>query len=94
MINGIAAEGRRTTRTIEAGTEGNDRPIVVTTETWNSPELKIMLLSTMHDPRSGDNTTKLENFSTAEPDPALFQVPADYEVVDETGPVKIRSTLP
>lgn len=61
---------------------------------WNSPELKIMLLSTRHDPRSGDDTTKLENLSRAEPDPALFQPPADYQIVDETGPVTIRSTQP
>lgn len=94
VIDGIIVEGRRMTHTFAAGTQGNDRPIVVTSETWTSPELKITLLYTDHDPRSGDNTNKLENLSRAEPDPALFQPPADYQIVDETGAVSFHSTQP
>jgi hypothetical protein len=89
-IDGNMAEGHRTTMTYAEGSIGNDRPIVVTTETWNSPELRIMLLSTSHDPRSGDNTTKVEDLSRAEPDPSLFQVPPDFEIVDDTGPVTVQ----
>lgn len=81
-IEGISAEGTRTTMTLPEGAVGNDRPIVTTTETWVSPELKVMVLSKTSDPRSGESTTKLVNISQAEPDASLFQVPEGYSVVD------------
>jgi len=31
----------------------------------------------------------MENFSTSEPDPGLFQVPPGYQIVEETGPFTI-----
>ena len=82
-IEGIVAEGRRTTMTYPVGSFGNDRPVTTVTETWMSPDLKIMVLSKSSDPRFGESTTKLTNISQAEPDPALFQVPAEYSIVDE-----------
>jgi hypothetical protein len=85
MIEGVVCEGRRTTTTIPAGAQGNDRPIVMTTETWMSPELKIMIMAKNSDPRSGENTTKMQNLSRLDPDPNLFQVPPGYTVVDEKG---------
>lgn len=81
-IEGILADGARSTVTYPIGAIGNDRPITVTTETWVSPELKVTVLSKNSDPRSGDRTTKLINISRAEPDPSLFQVPPDYEIVE------------
>jgi hypothetical protein len=42
-----------------------------------------MLLSVTHDPRSGDNTSKLDNLSRNEPDLSFFVPPADYTIVDE-----------
>ena len=36
------------------------------------------------DPRSGETTTKLENVSRTQPDPALFLPPPDYKIVDES----------
>ena len=65
-----------------AGAFGNDRPVTVIRETWRSTELKVMILSKNSDPRSGETTTKLTNISRAEPDPALFQIPADYKIVE------------
>lgn len=85
-IEGIVAEGTRTTTTYPVGSIGNDRPITVTTENWRSPDLKVMVLSKTSDPRSGDRTTKLINISRAEPDPSLFQVPPDYEIVEQQPP--------
>lgn len=35
-------------------------------------------------------TMKMQNFSTAEPDPTLFVVPPGYKVVDETGGFTIK----
>ncbi len=72
------------------GAQGNDRPITTTTETWMSPDLKVMILYTSNDPRSGEHTQKLINISRSEPDPSLFQPPPDYTVVNETGEFAIR----
>jgi hypothetical protein len=82
-INGIEAEGTRRTRIIPAGSEGNDRPIAVTSETWISPELKMLVMSIDNDPRSWTTTMELTDFELGEPDPALFQVPEGYTVKEE-----------
>jgi hypothetical protein len=77
-INGVLASGRRTTLTIAAGDIGNDRPIRVVSETWYSSELQMVVKSSNLDPRFGDTTYELTNISRAEPNPGLFQIPADY----------------
>jgi len=81
-IEGVLAEGTRTTIVYPVGSVGNDRPITTVSETWRSPELNVMVLSSNSDPRNGESTTRLTNISRAEPDAALFQVPPDYEIVD------------
>jgi len=81
-IEGVLAEGSRTTVIYPTGAVGNDRPITTVSETWTSPELKAVVLSRNLDPRNGESTTKLTNISRAEPDASLFQIPADYEVID------------
>ena len=81
-IEGVLAEGSRSTVVYPIGALGNDRPITTISETWVSPELKTIVLSKNSDPRNGDSTTRLTNISRSEPDPSLFQIPADYEVVD------------
>jgi hypothetical protein len=86
-IEGVVAEGMRTTMTFPEGSMGNDRPITTVTETWTSPDLKAVVLSKVSDPRNGESTTKLTNIVMAEPDPALFQIPAEYSIVDEPAPV-------
>jgi hypothetical protein len=82
-VEGVPAQGTRITRTIEAGQIGNALPLVITTETWYSPDLKVLVTSKSSDPRIGDTTYKLTNIQRAEPDPSLFQVPADYTVRDQ-----------
>lgn len=83
-IEGVSAEGTRTTITIPAGQIGNELPIVTVSERWYSPELQVTVMSTRSDPRTGTTTYKLTNINRAEPSPALFQVPADYTVNDTT----------
>ena len=85
-IDGVLAEGARTTVTYPIGAVGNDRPISTVSETWTSPELKTVVLRKNSDPRSGESTTKLTNISRVEPDPSLFQIPSDYEIVDPQTP--------
>jgi hypothetical protein len=86
-IEGVAAQGSRITRTIPAGEMGNELPIVITTETWYSPDLKLLVMSKSIDPRMGETTYKLTNLSRSEPDPALFQIPADYTVKEQSAGV-------
>ena len=90
IIEGVTAHGRRMTQTWPVDSVGNDRPIVSVNEFWSSDQLGgIMVLSKNSDPRSGESTTALKNISLAEPDPALFQPPPGYQIVDENGPFKI-----
>jgi hypothetical protein len=95
VMEGLAVQGKRVTRTIPAGQIGNDRPIESVTETWYSPELQTTVMSKTNDPRTGEVLYKLTNVSRAEPDPALFQVPADYKLSEdsESGNHKVRFML-
>ena len=86
-IEGVLADGMRWTTTFPEGSVGNDRPLTTILETWTSPDLKTQVLSKSSDPRTGEHTTKLTNIVTAEPDPALFQIPGEYSIVDEPAPV-------
>jgi len=79
-IEGVQAEGTRVTFTIPAGKIGNERPIVTVNERWYSPELQTVVMSKNSDPRMGETTYRLTNIVRSEPDPGLFQVPADYTV--------------
>ena len=79
-MEGVQAQGTRTTMTIPAGQIGNDQPIQIVTERWYSPDLQATILVKHSDPRTGDTTTRYTNISRAEPVPTLFQVPADYKV--------------
>jgi hypothetical protein len=83
-INGVQAEGTRTTRTIPAGAIGNANAIVITNERWYSPELQTVVMSKRSDPFQGETTFQLTNIQKQEPEASLFQVPSDYAV--EQGP--------
>jgi hypothetical protein len=80
MIEGVAAEGTRTTLTIPAGSIGNDRAIDVVTETWYSNQLHTTVMTKTTDPRSGETVYSLKNVKLSEPPANLFQVPSDYTV--------------
>jgi hypothetical protein len=86
QIDGLTARGRKTTTTIRVGQIGNDRPIEITDEQWESAELQLLVLSRHHDPRTGDVEYRLTNVSRAEPPSHLFTVPSDYTVVDGLSP--------
>jgi hypothetical protein len=79
-IEGVTAEGTRTTMTIPAGAIGNIAPIEVVTERWFSKELGVAVKITRRDPRSGESIYRLANIVRAEPPPDLFVVPPDYQV--------------
>jgi hypothetical protein len=79
-INGIVAEGTRTTHTIPAGQIGNEKALQVVSERWYSADLQIVLKSTRTDPRFGTTTYTVTNVQRTEPAAALFTVPAEYTV--------------
>ena len=84
-IEGVQAQGRRTTTTIPAGTMGNDRDIKVVDEVWMSPDLQVVVQSRHSDPWTGEVTYKLSNIRRADQSHTLFEAPADYQVKEGGG---------
>ncbi|HSE18027.1 MAG TPA: hypothetical protein VLB46_13310 [Pyrinomonadaceae bacterium] len=84
-IEGVEAEGTRTTITIPAGEIGNERPIEIVSERWYSPELQLVVMTRHSDPRTGETTYKLTNINRAEPAKLLFEVPSDYTIKEGPG---------
>ncbi len=79
-MEGFTVKGVRFTNVIPAGAMGNDKPMTTTNERWFSDELKTALLTESNNPESGQHTHKLVNIRREDPDPLVFQVPADYTV--------------
>ena len=83
QIAGVSAQGTRITRTIPAGKEGNDQPLVVMNETWRSKELGATLMMIRDDPRTGRTVTEFEELNRGEPDPGWFSPPAGDKVQEQ-----------
>jgi hypothetical protein len=79
-MEGVPVEGTRTTVVIPEGQIGNDRALQIVHERWESPDLQVTILSKHTDPMMGDRIERLTNVRRGEPDPALFQVPANYRI--------------
>jgi len=88
-IEGVVAEGTRLTTTWPAGSQDNDRPFTNITETWYSPELKASVLSKTISIRDGESIVRLAKLTRAEANPALFQPPPDYTIVDDKDSVTL-----
>ena len=82
-MEGLAVKGKRISATFPVGSQGNDRPITMTSEIWTSQELKIPVLEKITDPRNGETIKRLTNIELSEPSADLFRVPADYQIRDE-----------
>ncbi|MGH9903748.1 MAG: hypothetical protein ACRD68_18220 [Pyrinomonadaceae bacterium] len=80
IIEGVEAEGTRTTITIPAGQIGNEQPINIVSESWFSPALQVVVMTKHSDPRMGETTYRLTGINRSEPARSLFEVPADYTV--------------
>lgn len=93
-IEGVVAEGTRSTLTIPAGEIGNTLPIEVVEETWRSSELQLVVMRKHRDPRSGETTYRLTNINRGEPDRSLFEVPSDYTIREEKVFPKFRNPKP
>jgi len=84
-IEGVEAEGTRSTVTVAAGTIGNERPIESVSERWYSPELQTVIMSKRSDPRFGETVYRLINIRRGEQPATLFEVPADYTLKEDPG---------
>jgi len=84
-VEGVRTEGTRSTLTIAAGQIGNERPIEIVSERWFSPELKTLVLSKQSDPRFGETTYRLSNIVLGDPEPSLFEVPGDFQIIEPGG---------
>ncbi|HVO91096.1 MAG TPA: hypothetical protein VMV45_21345, partial [Casimicrobiaceae bacterium] len=78
-FGGVKAEGTQTTHTIAAGAIGNEKPIVIVSERWFSPELQLVVYAKTSDPRAGDTIYRLEKLQRGEPPADLFKIPEDYK---------------
>ncbi len=81
-IAGLQAQGTRTSETIPAGQIGNEKPIEIQSERWNSPDLHVDVMTKRSDPRMGTSVFQLSDITRTEPAAALFEVPSDYTVKD------------
>jgi hypothetical protein len=79
-INGVVAEGTRTTHIIPVGQIGNEKPLSIVSERWYSADLQIVLKSTRTDPRTGTTTYTVTSLQRSEPSATMFTVPAGYTV--------------
>lgn len=79
---GLPTHGYRETTTVNVGVMGNDKPMVTTHEFWYAPQLGLNLISSVDSPTSGKQLFVVKELTTSEPDPALFQVPDNYKILD------------
>lgn len=84
VVNGLLSTGTRQTLTLPTGAIGNDRDLQIVDEHWFAPDLQLVVKSVNSDPRFGETTYQLTNILRGAQDPALFQVPADYAVTENT----------
>jgi hypothetical protein len=95
-IEGVEAEGTRTTMTIPAGEIGNERAIEIVSERWYSPELQVVVMTRHSDPRNGETVYRLTNINRSEPAKSLFEVPSDYTVKEgprAPQPMRVRRPM-
>jgi hypothetical protein len=79
-IAGVVAEGSRSSYAVAVGQDHKGTPGVVVQEQWYCPELKIVILETTDDPRTGSFRNELVNIMRGEPDVTRYQPPEDCVV--------------
>jgi hypothetical protein len=84
-FQGITAGGTRRTQTIPPGQQGNALQLVITNETWLSPQFGNMM-AISDDPRRGRSTAEVVELHQGAPDPSLFSPPKDYTVKEQSQP--------
>jgi hypothetical protein len=92
-IQGVVAQGRRTTRTtpsVYIGKDKKHKPPVCTTEVSTVEQWKaiapgltgLVVREVSEDAQLGKTSKELVRFSQSEPDAAVFRPPSGYEIVN------------
>jgi hypothetical protein len=81
-ISSMTVVGTRETVTTDAGTHGNDRPLVSSKDLWYSPDLQMNLSVIRNDPQFGRQTLTLTDIQRGEPDQSYFAIPPGYGMID------------
>ncbi len=84
-IDGLQCTGTRETRTFNPGAFGNDKPVVVTSEIWYSPQLQFNLWLTRLDPRNGNQKISVVDLKLGDPGKEWFAMPDGYRTVAGRG---------
>jgi hypothetical protein len=90
VIEGLRAEGTRTTMTIAADAVDGQPAAPVVSERWYSPQLQVVVRTMRSDPRLGETIYRLSNIVLGEPPARLFEVPSDYRIEEETISPRLR----
>ena len=78
-------DDRKVTRTIPVGQIGNTAAIVITSESWYSSTLGLVLEETRSDPRFGTTTYQLSGIVVGQPPASLFVPNAAFTQVQDSG---------
>jgi hypothetical protein len=73
-IAGLVAEGTRTSHAAASD------------EWWVSPLYRMPVMHIHDDPKNGRTEIRIVRFTAGDPDPRLFEVPADYDTICKTSP--------
>ncbi|MDR3752077.1 MAG: hypothetical protein P4K94_11400 [Terracidiphilus sp.] len=91
-FEGVHVQRSRETYTYYKQSIGNTNTILRVVEYWSSPLLGVKVKVVRHDPRDGDQTLWLTDISLTAPDPNVFQIPAEYKIIDYRNLVPINRT--
>jgi hypothetical protein len=80
-LDGVHVVGSQRAYTVAAGKVGNSKAVTVTVQQWSSPELGIIVDKLVSSTAGGQFHYHLTQLTQAEPDAALFTVPADYKKI-------------
>jgi hypothetical protein len=86
LLNGIECQGTLKTYTTPPPGNATDKPVIVTDEFWYSGELQINILMHHTELPGGEKIAAVTEAKRGPPDPALFEVPEGYKIVDVTLP--------
>ena len=82
MIAGVNAHGARSEITIPAGAQGNEKPLVHTSETWFSPDLATIVYMHLSMPEIGDFVMHVDNLKFGDVPASTFALPDGYRIRD------------
>lgn len=81
-FDGLKASGLRTESFYPAGSVGNEKEMVETSEAWSLPQLELTVFWRKASPVYGETTVQYRNIKLGDPPASVFEIPANYKVRD------------